>query len=132
MSGLNPASSSPRVALVVDDSASMRKLVSQTLRSVGYEICEAGNGIEALVQVTVAPRIDLVIADVNMPVMDGIKLVGQLRKNPNMLIVPILMLTTVTESRDKERAKLAGANGWMTKPFAPEQLIATIQKVVGR
>ena len=110
----------------------MRKLVSQTLRTVGYEICEAGNGIEAMVQVTVAPRIDLVIADVNMPVMDGIKLVGQLRKTASTLIVPILMLTTVTESRDKDRAKRAGANGWMTKPFAPDQLLATIEKVMGR
>lgn len=116
---------------MVDDSDSMRKLVAQTLRNVGYEVMEARNGIEALAKATVMERVDLVISDVNMPMMDGIKLVGQLRKQPGMSAVPILMLTTVTESRDKERAKMAGASGWVTKPFAPEQLLATIQKVVG-
>ena len=121
-----------RSALVVDDSDTMRKLVCHTLQSIGYNTFQAANGLEALIQVKeLTNGLDLVIADLNMPVMDGIKLVHQLRKTPGTSIIPILMLTTETDRGAKERARAAGATGWLTKPFNPAQLVQVVQQLVG-
>lgn len=121
----------PRSALVVDDSDSMRKLVCHTLQSIGYTTFQAANGLEALIRVKEIKILDLVIADLNMPVMDGIKLVSQLRKTPGTSIIPVLLLTMETDRGAKERARAAGATGWLIKPFEPLHLVQVVQKLVG-
>lgn len=115
--------------LAVDDSASMRQMVSFTLKGAGHEVLEASDGVEGL---SVAQRgpVDLVISDVNMPNMDGIQLIAELRKLPSYKFTPILMLTTESSGEKKMQGKSAGATGWIVKPFNPEQLLATIKKVL--
>jgi len=115
--------------LVVDDSNSIRDMVSFTLKSAGYQTVEAVNGEEGLTKAQVEP-FDLVISDVNMPIMDGITLCGELRKLSNFKFTPILMLTTESSGDMKLRGKSAGATGWLVKPFNPEKLLATIKRVV--
>lgn len=116
--------------LAVDDSASMRQMVSFTLKSAGHTVTEAGNGQEAL-GLAKSGKFDLVLSDVNMPIMDGITLARELRTLPNFKFTPILMLTTEAGMDKKQEGKAAGATGWIVKPFNPEQLLATIKKVVG-
>jgi two-component system, chemotaxis family, chemotaxis protein CheY len=116
--------------LAVDDSASMRGMVAFTLRSAGYEVAEAENGQLAL-DTASASRFDLVLADVNMPVMDGISMVRELRTRAEYKGVPILMLTTESNTDKKMEGKAAGATGWLVKPFDPEQLLATVKRVLG-
>ena len=116
--------------LAVDDSASMRQMVSFTLKSAGHTVTEAGNGQEALT-LAKAGSYDLVLSDVNMPVMDGVSLARELRALPSFKFTPILMLTTEAGMDKKEAGKAAGATGWIVKPFNPDQLLATIKKVVG-
>ena len=115
--------------LAVDDSASMRQMVSFTLKSAGFTVIEASNGKEALDKAQTSP-VDLVLSDVNMPVMDGIELVKNLRTLPNYKFTPILMLTTESAGDKKMAGKNAGATGWLVKPFNPDQLLATIRKVI--
>jgi len=115
--------------LVVDDSNSIRDMVSFTLKSAGYETVEAKDGQEGLSKAKSA-SFDLVISDVNMPIMDGITLCQELRKLPNFKFIPILMLTTESSGDMKMRGKAAGATGWLVKPFNPEKLLATIKRVV--
>ena len=116
--------------LAVDDSASMRGMVAFTLRSAGYEVSEAENGQLAL-DTAAASRFDLVLADVNMLVMDGISMVRELRQRADYKGVPILMLTTESNTDKKMEGKAAGATGWLVKPFDPEQLLATVRRVLG-
>ncbi|MEE4246634.1 MAG: response regulator [Kangiellaceae bacterium] len=116
--------------LAVDDSSSMRQMVSFTLKSAGYDVSEASDGQEAL-NLAKSGKFDVVISDVNMPVMDGITLVKNLRQLPDYKFTPILMLTTESAGDKKMEGKQAGATGWIVKPFNPEQLVATIKKVVG-
>jgi len=115
--------------LVVDDSDSMRRLISATLSDVGYAPVQAENGLDALVRVRTIDRLVLVIADLNMPVMDGIKLVAQLRKTPGTSVVPVLILTTVVDVRLKEQARAVGASGWIVKPFEPTTLVEAVKKL---
>jgi len=115
--------------LVVDDSNSIRDMVSFTLKSAGYQTVEAVNGQEGLAKAQMEP-FDLVISDVNMPIMDGITLCGELRKLSEFKFTPILMLTTESSGDMKLRGKSAGATGWLVKPFNPEKLLATIKRVV--
>ncbi|TWX52826.1 response regulator [Colwellia hornerae] len=115
--------------LVVDDSNSIRDMVSFTLKSAGYETVEAKDGQEGLSKAQ-AGAFDLVISDVNMPNMDGIALCEELRKLPAFKFTPILMLTTESSGDMKMRGKAAGATGWLVKPFNPEKLLATIKRVV--
>jgi two-component system chemotaxis response regulator CheY len=115
--------------LVVDDSNSIRDMVSFTLKSAGYETVEAKDGQDGLNKAQGA-RFDLVISDVNMPIMDGITLCQELRKLPSFKFTPILMLTTESSGDMKMRGKAAGATGWLVKPFNPEKLLATIKRVV--
>lgn len=116
--------------LAVDDSASMRQMVSFTLKGAGHQVDEASNGQEALGKAK-AGKYDLVITDVNMPVMDGITLIRSLRGEPAYKFTPMLMLTTESAADKKAEGKAAGATGWIVKPFNPDQLIATINKVLG-
>lgn len=116
--------------LAVDDSASMRQMVSFTLQGAGYEVVEASDGQDALNKAKKA-QVDLVLSDVNMPVMDGIALIKSLRALPNYKFTPILMLTTESAADKKGEGKAAGATGWIVKPFNPDQLLTTIKKVLG-
>jgi two-component system chemotaxis response regulator CheY len=120
----------PNVILAVDDSPSMRQMVGQTLRAAGYDVIEAADGVEAL-ELAKGRVVDLVITDVNMPNMDGITLVAQLRALPTYRLVPLLLLTTESSPERKAQGKQAGATGWMVKPFNPDQLLATLARVLG-
>jgi len=115
--------------LAVDDSTSMRQMVSFTLKAKGHEVTEAVDGVDALGKAK-ANGFDLVLSDVNMPNMDGISLVKELRKLPSFKFTPILMLTTESTGDKKQEGKAAGATGWIVKPFNPDQLLASINKVL--
>lgn len=116
--------------LTVDDTASMRQMISFTLNSVGHEVIQACDGKEAL-QLLQGKKVDLVIADVNMPNMDGITLVKSLRELVDYKFIPILMLTTESQESKRQQGKVAGATGWIVKPFNPEQLLNVVKKVLG-
>lgn len=115
--------------LAVDDSASMRQMVVFTLKKAGYEVVDAKDGVEAL-EIARGQSFDAVISDVNMPNMDGITLIKNLRTLPAYKFTPMLMLTTESGSEKKQEGRAAGATGWIVKPFNPEQLLAVIQKVI--
>ncbi len=114
--------------LAVDDSASIVELVKFTLSKAGYEVLEASDGLEAL-EVARKTLVDCVIADVHMPNMDGITLIGELRKLSGYEFVPILMLTTDSDTGLKQQAAASGATGWLVKPFNPDRLLATVKRV---
>ncbi len=116
--------------LAVDDSASMRQMVAFTLKGAGHDVVEATDGVDALSKAK-GRKFDLVISDVNMPNMDGITLIRELRSLPAFKFTPILMLTTESTADKKQEGKQAGATGWIVKPFNPDQLLATIRKVLG-
>src|SRR5690606_23318432 len=117
--------------LAVDDSASLRQMVAFTLKEAGHEVVEAADGVEALDLARTAAA-DLVISDVNMPRMDGISLVRELRGLPDYKFTPILLLTPESSDDKKQEGKAAGATGWLVKPFDPEALLTTIKRVLGR
>jgi two-component system chemotaxis response regulator CheY len=116
--------------LAVDDSASMRQMVSFTLQTAGYEVIEACDGQEALERLK-GQSVSLVITDLNMPRLDGIGLIRAVRGLAGCRFVPILMLTTESQAERKAEGKAAGATGWIVKPFRPEQLVAVVKKVLG-
>lgn len=115
--------------LTVDDSASVRQMVSFTLRTAGYEVSEAVDGKDGLAKVDRA-KFDLIITDLNMPNVDGIQLITALRKLPGYSFVPILMLSTESQVEKKDAGRKAGATGWIVKPFNAGQLVAVVQKLV--
>ncbi|WP_347987402.1 response regulator [Methylomonas sp. AM2-LC] len=115
--------------LAVDDSASMRQMVSFTLKGAGYNVVEAVDGLDALNKAK-AQTFDCVVTDVNMPNKDGISLIKDLRALPNYKFTPMLMLTTESGMDKKQQGKDAGATGWIVKPFNPDQLLKTIKKVM--
>jgi two-component system, chemotaxis family, chemotaxis protein CheY len=116
--------------LTVDDSASMRQMVDLTLKSAGHEVVSAVDGVDALRKASDGEPVDLVITDVNMPNMDGITLVRELRRLPQYRGVPLLVLTTEASAERKQEGRAAGATGWLVKPFDPERLLATVDKVL--
>ena len=116
--------------LAVDDSASMRQMVAFTLKSAGFDVAEAEDG-QAALELAKTEKFRLVLADVNMPRMDGITLVKNLRTLADYKFTPLLMLTTESTPEKKMEGKAAGATGWLVKPFNPEQLVATVQRVLG-
>jgi two-component system, chemotaxis family, chemotaxis protein CheY len=118
-----------RTILTVDDSTSMRQMVKATLESAGYGVVEAANGQEALDFARDNP-VDLVISDVNMPRMDGITLICELRQLPGYRLTPMLMLTTESSQEKKMEGKRAGATGWIVKPFNPVQLLETLKRLL--
>jgi len=116
--------------LTVDDTASMRQMISFTLNSVGHEVLQAADGREAL-SILQNKKVDLVITDVNMPNMDGITFVKSLRELIDYKFTPILMLTTESQDAKRQQGKTVGATGWIVKPFNPEQLLNVVKKVLG-
>ncbi|EJZ18387.1 response regulator [Rhizobium sp. Pop5] len=117
--------------LTVDDSASIRLTTKVTLTNAGYSVTEAVNGAEGLAAAK-GSSFDLIVTDLNMPVMDGLTMIEELRKLPAQAGVPIIFLTTESDADLKARAKAAGATGWLTKPFDPENLVKIVKKVLGR
>lgn len=115
--------------LAVDDSASMRQMVSFTLKNAGYSVVEAIDGQDAWDKAG-SRDFDLVLTDQNMPRMDGISLVRQLRGHPKFKSTPILILTTESSAEMKQAGRAAGATGWLVKPFDPVKLIEVIGKVI--
>ena len=115
--------------LIVDDSESIREVVSFTLESAGHQVMKAENGQDAL-KFLDGTRIDLMITDLHMPIMDGIELIKNVRANGSYQFIPILFLTTESQNEKKMQAKEAGATGWIVKPFVPEKLLAAVAKVV--
>jgi two-component system chemotaxis response regulator CheY len=115
--------------LTVDDSSTMRQMITFTLKGAGFDILEAGDGVEAL-EVAKGKKLSLVITDVNMPRMDGITLVQRLRALPEFKFTPILVLTTESDASMKQKGKEAGATGWIVKPFSPEKLLDVVNKVL--
>ncbi|WP_247892131.1 response regulator [Azospirillum sp. Sh1] len=116
--------------MTVDDSRTMRDMVSFTLRGAGYEVVEAADGQQAMSAIA-ATKVDLVITDLNMPVMDGLTLIRRLRAIPAHRTLPILMLTTEADESKKAEGRAAGATGWIVKPFNPDKLVSVVQKVCG-
>ena len=119
----------PKKALIVDDSVTIRQMLSFTLRGAQFEVLEAEHGQDALDKLKdVAP--DLIVTDLNMPVMDGIEFIRRARSLSQTRYVPILMLTTESQPEKKAAGKAAGATGWIVKPFQPTNFLAVISKLV--
>lgn len=119
-----------KTILCVDDSASMRQMVKMSLVGAGYEVVEAADGSEALKKAQTLSA-NMVVTDLNMPVMNGLALIKELRQLPAYRGVPIVFLTTESDEAMKSAAKASGATGWITKPFKQEQLLAVVKKVIG-
>ena len=115
--------------LAVDDSLSMRQMVSFTLEGAGYEVIEAVDGQDALNKAKIT-QFDLIVTDVNMPIMDGIAFIKHLRGEAGYKFTPMLMLTTESSGDKKAEGKAAGATGWIVKPFNPDQLLNVVSKVL--
>lgn len=119
-----------KTILTIDDSASIRQMVALTLSSAGYTVVEAGDGAEGYAKAT-SNRIDAVITDLNMPVMNGLDFIRKFRAHPSSTGVPIVFLTTESDEEMKAQARSAGATGWIVKPFKQDQLLAVVRKVAG-
>jgi len=119
-----------KTILAVDDSPSVLQMVKLTLTGSGYQMVPAANGAEGLGKAR-SGGIDMVLTDLNMPVMNGIAMIRELRRLPNCIGIPIVFLTTESAPGMKAEAKAAGATGWITKPFQPAQLLAVVRKVLG-
>ncbi len=117
--------------LVVDDSPSLRMAVRVALTGAGYSVTEACDGVDGLSKAN-ASRFNLIITDLNMPNMDGLTMIRELRRSPSNAGVPIVFLTTESDDGIKQQAKAAGATGWLVKPFDADQLVRIARKVLGR
>ena len=115
--------------LVIDDSASLREVVSIALQGAGYEVVQAADGKQALDRLD-GSRIHLAICDVNMPVMDGISFVKEAKKRQEYRFMPIIMLTTESRESRKQEGQMAGAKAWVVKPFRPEQMLHAVAKLI--
>lgn len=115
--------------MTVDDSATIRQMVALTLRDAGYEVVEAVDGRDAL-RLLAQESVDMLITDLNMPNLDGVGLIREVRKNPAHRFIPIIMLTTESHDSKKQEGKAAGASGWIVKPFKPEQLLGVVRMVL--
>jgi two-component system chemotaxis response regulator CheY len=118
-----------KVILTVDDSASVRQMVTFTLAAAGYTVIAAVDGKDALTKLT--GSVSLVITDLNMPNLDGIGLIRNVRANPALKGIPIIMLTTESQESRKQEGKAAGATGWIVKPFTRQQMLAVVKRVAG-
>lgn len=117
-----------KTIMIVDDSASMRQVIAIALKGEGYTVIEGRDGKDALSKLT-GQKVHLIISDVNMPVMDGISFVKEVKQLPNYRFTPILMLTTESEESKKREGQAAGARAWMVKPFKSDQLLTAVQKL---
>lgn len=118
-----------KTILAVDDSATMLQTISIALENAGHSVMTAKNGAEALERLKGDDKFHAIISDVNMPIIDGITLTGEIRKLPNRRFTPVIILTTESQMQKKEEGKKAGATGWIVKPFKPEHLVEVIKKV---
>ena len=118
-----------KTIMVVDDSASLRQVVSIALKGAGYDIIEAADGKEGLSKLD-GRKIHLIVSDVNMPNMDGITMVKEVKKMPNYKFTPVIMLTTESQEATMMEGKAAGVKAWMVKPFKPDQMLAAVSKLV--
>ena len=119
-----------KIIATVDDSASVRQMVTFTLMNAGYEVIEAIDGQDALTKLN-GKRVHMVLTDLNMPNLNGIELIRALRADPTYKFTPMVLLTTESQAEKKQEGKAAGATGWIVKPFKPEKLLAVIKKLVG-
>lgn len=118
-----------KTILVVDDAASIRQVVGIALRGAGYSVIEASDGKEGLAKLN-GDKIHLIISDVNMPNMDGITFVKELKKLPAYKFTPVIMLTTESQEAKKQEGQAAGAKAWVVKPFQPQQMLAAVSKLI--
>jgi two-component system, chemotaxis family, chemotaxis protein CheY len=118
-----------KTILSVDDSASIRQMVSFTLKGAGYNVLEAVDGEDGLTKMN-GSDVNMVITDLNMPKLDGIGFIKKIRANPKTKFIPVIMLTTESQADKKQAGKAAGATGWIVKPFKPEQLLDVVKKVL--
>ena len=118
-----------KTIMVIDDSASLRQVVGIALKSAGYEVIEACDGMDALSKLN-GKKINLVVCDVNMPNMDGITFVKEIKQLPNYKFTPVIMLTTESQEGKKKEGQAAGAKAWVVKPFKPEVLLGAVAKLV--
>ncbi|HMU90995.1 MAG TPA: response regulator [Pseudomonadales bacterium] len=115
--------------MIVDDSASLRQVVGIALKGAGYEVVEACDGKDALTKLD-GRKIHLIISDVNMPNMDGITLVKEVKKLPSYRFTPVIMLTTESQEGKKAEGQAAGAKAWVVKPFQPAQMLQAVSKLI--
>jgi two-component system, chemotaxis family, chemotaxis protein CheY len=118
-----------KTILIVDDSASVRQVVGIALRGAGYDVIEGVDGADALGKLT-GQKVHLIISDVNMPRMDGISFVREVKKLPTYKFTPIIMLTTESDENKKKEGQAAGAKAWVVKPFQPAQMLAAVSKLI--
>ena len=118
-----------KTIMIVDDSASLRQVVSIALKGAGYDVIEGSDGRDALSKLT-GQKVNLIVSDVNMPNMDGITLVQEVKKLPAYRFTPVIMLTTESGDDKKMAGKAAGAKAWMVKPFRPDELLMAVSKLV--
>ncbi len=119
-----------KTILIVDDSSSLRMVVRLALVRAGYEVLEAGDGQEGLAALEKAGKVNLIVSDVNMPNMDGIAFVTQVKQHPRHKFVPVIMLTTEGQDDKKQQGRAAGAKAWIVKPFNPPQLLDAVSKLI--
>jgi two-component system chemotaxis response regulator CheY len=119
-----------KTILIVDDSSSLRMVVQMALTRAGYEVLQAGDGKEGLAVLEKAGKVNLIVSDVNMPNMDGITFVTQVKQHPRHKFVPVIMLTTEGQDEKKQAGKAAGAKAWIVKPFNPPQLLDAVSKLI--
>lgn len=117
--------------LTVDDSSSLRIAIRIALSGAGYAVTEAEDGLEGLEKARAA-KFDMIIADLNMPRMNGLEMIREIRKLPIQLGTPIIFLTTESDEGIKQDARQSGATGWLVKPFVPDQLLRVAAKVLSR
>ena len=118
-----------KTIMAIDDSASIRQVVGITLKKAGYDVIEANDGVDALGKLK-GQKVHLIVCDVNMPNMDGITFLKEIRQVPAYKFTPIIMLTTESQAAKKEEGRAAGARAWVVKQFKPEQMLAAIEKLV--
>ncbi|HIJ59006.1 MAG TPA: response regulator [Nitrospirae bacterium] len=118
-----------KTIMIIDDSATLRQVVSVTLKKAGYDVIEATDGKDALYKLT-GQKVNLIICDVNMPNMDGITFLKELKNKPNYKFTPVIMLTTESQEAKKQEGRAAGAKAWVVKPFKPEQMLSAIEKLI--
>jgi len=119
-----------KTILIVDDSSSLRTVVKMALTRAGYDVLEAGDGQLALAVLDKTPKVHLIVSDVNMPNMDGITFVSQLKQQAKFKFTPVIMLTTENQDTKIQQARAAGAKAWLTKPFDPAQLLDAVSRLV--
>jgi two-component system chemotaxis response regulator CheY len=119
-----------KTILIVDDSSSLRTVVKLALNRAGYDVLEANDGVEGLAQLDKAGKVNLIVSDVNMPRMDGIAFVKEVKQHARHKFTPVIMLTTEGQDAKKQEGRAAGAKAWITKPFNPPQLLDAVGKLI--